>query len=147
MADTSVEMDAETRDELLGRGGIGVISLSTPDKESPHSIPVSYGYDATETTLYFRLAVGADSGKGELNGRDVSFVTYDRADGWRSVVANGRLEDVDEESIATETLEGLDRVDIPLVDMFDEPTRTVSFEFFRLVPEEISGRKEADIRE
>lgn len=139
-------MEADERDEFLGRGGVGVISLSTPGDDSPHTIPVSYGYDATETTLYFRLAVGADSRKGDLRDRAATFVTYGREDGWRSVVASGRLEETTEETIATETLDGLDRVDIPLVDVFDRPTRTVSFEFFRLVPGEITGRKESAIR-
>lgn len=145
MVADSIEMDADERDELLGRGGVGVISLSTPDEEHPHSIPISYGYDASETTLYFRLAVGPDGGKGDLSDRAVSFVAYGQEDGWQSVVATGRLEDVADEAIATETLAGLDRVDIPLIDMFGEPTRTVSFEFFRLVPEEFTGRKEAAI--
>lgn len=39
-------MEADERDEFLGRGGVGVISLSTPGDDSPHTIPVSYGYDA-----------------------------------------------------------------------------------------------------
>jgi uncharacterized protein len=147
MAKHTVEMEADKRDEFLGRGGIGVISLSVPGDEGPHSVPVSYGYDAAETTLYFRLAVGADSRKGDLYDRAVSFVTYGREDGWRSVVARGRLEETTEEDIATRTLAGLDRVEIPLVEAFDEPTRTVSFEFFCLVPEELTGRKESAITE
>lgn len=81
-----------------------------------------------------------------MRDRAATFVTYGREDGWRSVVASGRLEETTEETIATETLDGLDRVDIPLVDVFDRPTRTVSFEFFRLVPGEITGRKESAIR-
>lgn len=145
--DDSTDLPVEQRDEFLGRGGVGVISLSTPDEGCPHSVPVSYGYDASETIFYFRLAIGADSAKGELDGRAVSFVTYGHEDGWRSVVASGRLERADEESIATSTLEGLDHVDIPLVDIFDRPTRTVAFEFFRLVPDELTGRSEETIRE
>lgn len=147
MASDTVELEVEERDEFLGRGGVGVISLSTPGDDAPHTIPVSYGYDATEATFYFRLAVDADGGKGELRDRAVSFVTYGDEGGWRSVVASGRLEGTTEEGIAAETLAGLDRVEIPLVDVFEEPTRTVSFEFFRLVPEEITGRKESAIRE
>lgn len=145
--DDNTDLPADERDEFLGRGGVGVISLSTPEEGSPHSIPVSYGYDAGETTFYFRLAVGADSAKGELEGRAVSFVTYGHEQGWRSVVAKGELERADEESIATATLEGLDHVDIPLIDVFDRSTRTVSFEFFRLVPEELTGRREGMVRE
>jgi uncharacterized protein len=81
-----------------------------------------------------------------LNGRPVLFVIYGQEDGWQSVVTSGRLEDVDEEPIALETLDGLDHVDIPLIDMFTRPTRTVSFEFFRLVPDEIVGRKEVKVQ-
>jgi len=145
MSETDLgEMDTNERDDFLGDGGTGVISFATTTDEAPHSIPVSYGYDALESTFYFRLAVGPDSDKGEVAGRAVSFVIYGQGeDGWRSVVATGSLEETTEESIATETLAGLDRVHIPLVDVFATPPREVPFEFYRLVPDELSGRKEA----
>jgi len=140
MSGTRVAMTDERRDDFLGRGGTGVLSLSTADGP-PHAVPVSYGYDHTAATFYFRLAVGGGRSKGELPDRPVSFVTYDVADGdWHSVVAEGRLEDVDQPDIETETLAGLDHVDIPLFDSFDEPTRAVSFEFYRLVPERLTAR-------
>ncbi len=145
--DDTIELDPEERDKLLGTGGTGVLAFSSAGDEPPHSIPVSYGYDATESVFYFRLATAPDSEKGELADRGISFVTYGSEEGWRSVVARGRLEDVEEEAIATETLDGLDHVDIPLLDVFDRPTRTVSFEFFRLLPEELTGLKESAIRE
>jgi uncharacterized protein len=145
--DDTIELDPRDRDEFLGTGGTGVLAFSSDGDEPPHSIPVSYGYDANESVFYFRLATGPDSEKGDLPGRAVSFVAYGKDDGWRSVVARGRLEDVTEEAIATETLNGLDHVDIPLLDVFDRPTRTVSFEFFRLLPEETTGRKESRIRD
>lgn len=145
--DSIVEMDPAERDRFLGNGGVGVISLSTTEGERPYTVPVSYGYDASEGVFYFRLATGSEHAKGELRGRVVSFVVHGREDGWRSVVAGGRLEATDEEAVATETLAGLDRVEIPLVEMFEEPTRTVSFEFVRLVPEEIHGRRESPVVE
>jgi len=158
--DTPVAMDAEERDEFLGNGGTGVLSLSTTGAEAPHSVPVSYGYDATDETFYFRLAVGPDSEKGDLADRAVTFVTYgpdgesaagtegetgsaDPSDErWHSVVAQGRLEGVDEGDVATESLAGLERVDIPLVDVFDETVRSTAFEFYRLRPDQLTGRKE-----
>lgn len=140
MSTTSVAMSDERRDEFLGRGGTGVLALST-DEGPPHAVPVSYGYDETAAVFYFRLAVGADRSKGELPDRSVTFVTYDTEDGdWHSVVAEGRLEDVEREGVETETLEGLHRVDIPLVGAFDHPTREVGFEFYRLVPDALTGR-------
>jgi nitroimidazol reductase NimA-like FMN-containing flavoprotein (pyridoxamine 5'-phosphate oxidase superfamily) len=142
-AESTVAMTATERDEFLGRGGTGVLSLASGEGP-PHSVPVSYGYDSSAETFYFRLSVGADRSKGELADRPVSFVTYDEtADGWRSVVASGRLEDVESEGIGTETLAGLDKVDMPLIEMFESPVRAVSFEFYRLVPEELTGRAES----
>jgi len=144
MADkNSVRLDADERDTLLGTGGTGVLSLSISGEESPHSIPVSYGYDASAETFYFRLAAGRDSQKGELNGRAVTFVAYQQPeDLWQSVVAQGSLESTTDEDIAIDTLAGLERVSIPFVDIFGKPTADVTFEFYRLEPEELTARKE-----
>ena len=145
MTDTeSIELDDDARDELLGNGGTGVISLSTAADDAPHSLPVSYGYDATAETFYFRLATDGDSEKGELADRPVSFVTYDQTDDeWQSVVAAGVLESTANEEIATETLAGLERVTIPYVDIFGEPLEDVSFEFYRLDPASLTARQES----
>ncbi|WP_225336320.1 pyridoxamine 5'-phosphate oxidase family protein [Halomicrobium urmianum] len=144
--DSPIEMDEKERDEFLGNGGTGVLSLSTSGDDSPHSVPVSYGYDRSESTFYFRLSNGES--KGDLDGRPVAFVTYgDDDERWRSVVARGHLEDVDNEDIATESLDGLDHVDIPLIDIFHAPTREVDFEFHRLVPDELTARIESEFRQ
>ncbi|WP_135304638.1 pyridoxamine 5'-phosphate oxidase family protein [Haloarcula amylovorans] len=142
--DDSVEMDEADVDAFLDNGGTGVLSLSTDADEAPHTVPVSYGYDAETRTFYFRLSVGAKRSKPDLADHPVSFVVHrEEDDRWRSVVANGRLEGVEESGIETETLDGLDRVEIPLVDIFDEPTRVVPFEFYRLVPDNLTGRAES----
>jgi hypothetical protein len=135
--------DAE-RDDRLETGGVGVLAMADSGQPMPHAVPVSYGYDAETNVFYFRLATGPDSEKGKLADRAVTFVTYgiDDDDRWWSVVANGRLESVDEPDIATDTLEGLGRVRIPLVDIFGVPPKEVVFEFVRLVPDELTGRKE-----
>lgn len=138
------ELSEDERDAFLGVGGTGVLSLSTSTDESPHSIPVSYGYDAAAETFYFRLAAGSDSEKGELADRPVTFVAYGQDDDrWQSVVARGRLESTTEASIATETLEGFSQIHIPYVDIFGDPPRLVSFEFYRLLPTEIGTRRES----
>lgn len=138
------EMAAAERDDFLGVGGTGVLSVVRPDADRPHAVPVSYGYDAEEPAFYFRLATGANSRKGELAGRGASFVVHgETGNGWRSVVAEGTLERTTDESVATRTLDGLRRVEIPYVDVFDRPTREVSFEFFYLDPEELTARMEA----
>lgn len=143
--DVSLEMDEEDRDAFLGTGGTGVISLSPTDSdESPHSVPVSYGYDATDKVFYFRIAVGPDSEKGDLADRPVSFVVHGRLDdSWASVVAKGRLRATDEAAVGTDALKGFEQVHIPLVDIFGRPTRDVPFEFYRLVPDQLTARMES----
>jgi nitroimidazol reductase NimA-like FMN-containing flavoprotein (pyridoxamine 5'-phosphate oxidase superfamily) len=146
MVETTIEMDREAVDQFLESSGTGVISLSTTGQEPPHSVPVSYGYDDEEGTFYFRLAVGPDSEKGELAGRPATFVTYDTVeDRWQSVVARGRLSDIEEDQ-PQEALAGLERVHIPLVDIFGQQPGIVEFEFLRLVPDELTGRKEESSR-
>jgi nitroimidazol reductase NimA-like FMN-containing flavoprotein (pyridoxamine 5'-phosphate oxidase superfamily) len=144
MSDTeATAMDADERDAFLGIGGTGVISFSGSEDEPPHSVPVSYGYDRSETNFYFRLAVGSDSDKGEIAGDPVTFVIYGQQDGgWRSVIIKGHLAETTEASVATESLEGLQQVHIPLVDIFGRPIKDVPFEFYRLSPYEITCRKE-----
>lgn len=136
-------MDESERDGFLGTGGTGVIAFATATEEPPHSIPVSYGYDPIEEIFYFRLAADADSEKRAVAGRAVSLVYGQEETGWRSVVAKGSLEKTTEESIATDTLQGLERVHISLVDVFGRPPGEVPFEFYRLVPETLTSRKEA----
>jgi nitroimidazol reductase NimA-like FMN-containing flavoprotein (pyridoxamine 5'-phosphate oxidase superfamily) len=140
----SIELNEDDRDERLGTGGTGVLSFCRSDGEPPHSVPVSYGYDASETSFYFRLAVDPGSAKDGISDHDVTFVVYDRMDDeWWSVVATGRLEATTEESVATETLQGFQHVHIPFVDIFGRPPKDVPFEFYRLVPNELTGRKES----
>lgn len=137
-------MTEDECDELLEQVTSGVLSLTTGSDEPPHSLPVSFGYDAVASTFYFRIADHPESQKGDLGGRPVSFVTYDHDDSgeYRSVVAQGTLEPTVDDDIATETLTGLERVTIPYVDIFGEPPGDVDFEFYRLVPDRLTGRKE-----
>jgi len=137
-------MDADERDEFLGRSGTGVLSLSTAADDSPHSVPVSYGYDPVEEVFYFRLAVGDESERRDPADRGITFVTYGEHGGrWKSVVASGRLVSTTDESVSTEALSGLERTrEIPIVDVFGEPTSQVEFEFYRLDPDRLTGRVE-----
>lgn len=140
----TVVMDAEECDAFLGSGGTGVLALAETSGGPPHAVPVSYGYDETEDVFYFRLSTSGDSAKGELSDRAVTFVTYgQRDDEWRSVVAKGSLQGTTDESVAIDSLAGLRQVEIPLVDIFGESPKDVAFEFYRLDPEELTGRKES----
>jgi len=136
--------DAE-RDEFLGDGGTGVLSFATDPDEPPMSIPVSYGYFADADSIYFRLSMPDDSRKESLVDNPVSFVVHHETDaGWRSVVATGRLESVAEAPYDSAALQGLWAVDIPTVDVFEQPPSEIPFETYRLRPDAISGRKEVE---
>ncbi|QCJ46375.1 MULTISPECIES: pyridoxamine 5'-phosphate oxidase family protein [Haloprofundus] len=143
----SVEVSDEARDEFLGNGGTGVISFNAAESDdAPYARPVSYGYDPSDTTFFFRLAFGPESEKREVVGASapVTFVVHDRGDeGWQSVVASGRLERVTEAAIDSDVVQAIRRVHIPLVDVFERHPRELEFEFYRLVADSVSARKEA----
>jgi hypothetical protein len=132
----------DDREAVLGRGGVGVLSFSTSADESPHSVPVSYGYDAETDALYFRLAVGGDSAKLELLDNPATFVVYQEGDdGYESVVAQGELDSIAEADVSTDALDGLSRVDIPLFDVFERDVREVEFDFYRLSATDVTGKR------
>lgn len=141
---SSVKLDEGERNELLERGGTGVISFTTGIDEPPYSLPVSYGYDETNGHFYFHLADGTGTKWDVMQDGDlVSFVTFDRDDGdWWSVVATGTLEGIPEDTVDPVVAEAMRRVQIPLFDVFDAPTRELTFRFFRLDPDDVTGRKE-----
>ncbi|MFP8956653.1 pyridoxamine 5'-phosphate oxidase family protein [Natrialbaceae archaeon A-CW3] len=155
------ELEDDELQSVLGTGGTGVLSFSTKGDEPPRTIPVSYGYDPVESTLYFRLATSPDHPPKTLDDHAVSFVAYDtddaksengesapndkssKNDRWWSVVAKGRLENIERETIGTDALAGLDRVEIPLIDIFGTHPREIQFDFCRLEPTSLTGRRES----
>jgi len=142
---TAIQLSDSEINEFLDRVDTGVLSLSTPVDEPPHSVPVSFGYNAEQTVFYFRIADLPPETKGELEGRAVSFVSYaedESVDGYVSVVAEGTLESTTRSDIATEALAGFEGVTIPFVDIFGQPPAEVDFSFYRLVPTTLTGRKE-----
>jgi hypothetical protein len=143
----AVEMDDDERDEFLGRSGTGVLSLSTVDDAPPYSVPVSYGYDPVEAVFYFRLAVGAEREKGDPTDRGTTFVVHGRDGGrWKSVVASGRLVSTTDDAVSKASLAGLERTtEIPILDLFGEPTSEVTFAFYRLDPNRLTGRVERSV--
>lgn len=134
-------MEHSECEALLDTTATGVLSLSSPADGPPHSIPVSYGYDTVDSVLYFRLAEDPDGEKGSLDERAVSFGVHgrdDETDRWKSVIAHGNLERTTKKGIELDTLEGLERVNIDLVDIFEVPVGDIDFGFFGLVPDRLT---------
>lgn len=137
-----VQLSDDERTEFLGNGGTGVLSFATESDEPPFSIPVSYGYFADAKALYFRLAFPDESPKRSLVDDPASFVVHrETDDGWRSVVTTGHLEEVSDAPYESSALQGMWAVDIPRVDIFDRPPEEIPFRTFRLIGEQLSGRK------
>lgn len=134
--------DAEI-ETFLGNGGTGVLALAADDES--YAIPISYGFDATDGTFYVRLAFHPDSEKRRFLGpnRTVSLVvSEERADGWRSVVARGRLRETGEAAIDSSVVEAIHRVDIPFFTILDRSARELDFELYRLRPETLTGHRQ-----
>ncbi len=75
----------------------------------------------------------------------VSLVVFDEtADGWRSVVATGTLEELADFDPESATVQQMWAVQIPTVDVFDRPRDEIDFQDFCLEPESVSGRKSVD---
>ncbi len=138
-----VQLSEDERDEFLGTGGTGVLSFGTGVEEPPSALPVSYGYSAATEGFYFRLSSPPGSDKEAITDRMVSFVTYDETDeGWRSVVATGRLGRIRDLPYDSTAVQGMWAIEIPTVDMFDRPPSEVEFDEYCLEPDTITGRKE-----
>lgn len=136
-------LSPEEIDEFLGRGGTGVIAFATEPEEPPVSIPVSYGYNADLEAFYFQLSFPRESRKEDLIPRHVSFVVHEETDdGWRSVVATGRLEEISESPYESAAIQGMWAIEIPIVEIFDRPWTEVTFRYFLLEPETVTGRAE-----
>jgi nitroimidazol reductase NimA-like FMN-containing flavoprotein (pyridoxamine 5'-phosphate oxidase superfamily) len=142
----SISLDEDERAAFLEPGGTGVLSFATGVDQPPYSLPVSYGYDRASGTFFLRLGVVPDGEKLDYVAEDrpVSLVVHgETADSWHSVVATGHLKEVTESAIGSAARQGLQRVEIPLFEVFDRPTDEVEFRFVRLDPAEITGRREA----
>lgn len=141
MAERSVTMNRETIDEFLGSGGTGVLSLAKDD--TPYALPVSYGYDAATQEFYLRLSMHPDSRKQRFldDSTECQLVVYDQVDkDWCSVIATGKLTEVEETEITPQVVEGIRRAELPLIEIIDEPQETVEFRIFRLSVFELTGR-------
>ena len=142
-----LQMTDDEIDEFLGRGGTGVLSFATASDEPPVSIPISYGYNANEGLLYYQLSTPEGSRKGDLVDKPVSFVAYDQTDSrWESIVATGTLDDIEGKPYESSAVQGMWAIEIPRVDIFERPRDEVTFHFFSLDPDTLTGRKEVPSR-
>jgi hypothetical protein len=139
----AVAMDATEIAEFLESQRTGVLSLARSD--DAYGVPVSYAYDQDGSDVYFRLGYAEASLKREFvdAAEHVSFAVYAETEaGWKSVLAQGRLEEVAANSLDSQVAEAIQQLDIPFVTIFDRPASKLEFRLTRLSLDRLTGRKE-----
>ena len=131
-------------DEFLGRMETGVLSLAR--EEDPYAIPISFGYDATTRTFYFRLVSTPESKKRAFleSSPDVRLVVYDESNDkttYWSVVASGTLEEIDPSRMTVEQIEQYGSAKRPLFEIWGAEKEELDIQLYRLSPEELTGRQ------
>lgn len=138
------EMSRSEIDDFLSDHETGALSLAR--EEEPYSIPISYGYDATDRVFYMRLVSTPDSQKRRFlaSGPESRLVVYDGNDDgtlYRSVVAAGTLEEVDPASLSVQQIEQYGEAKRPLFEIWGKEKDDLDIQLYRLDPDELSGRR------
>lgn len=134
---TSAETDA-----FLGRHETGVLSMAQAD--DPYSIPISYGYDATNRRFFVRLVSTPESEKRRFlsSSPKVRLVVYEEAEPvYRSVVAAGRLEEVPRDELTVDHIEQYGDSRRPLFEIWGQSKRDLDIKLYLFDPDELSGRR------
>jgi nitroimidazol reductase NimA-like FMN-containing flavoprotein (pyridoxamine 5'-phosphate oxidase superfamily) len=131
-------------DDFLSRQESGVLSLAR-DCE-PYAVPISYGYDPSERTLYMRLVSSPESDKRSYleSGPTARFVVYNESDDGQiywSVVAEGTLEEIEPDSLSVDQIEQYSESKRPLFEIWGAEKDDLTIQLFRFAPSELSGRK------
>ncbi|WP_435182880.1 pyridoxamine 5'-phosphate oxidase family protein [Halobellus sp. EA9] len=142
-AEVGVEMTDEEITAFLTRQGHGVLSFAG---EEPYSLPISFGYDVLENRCIFQLVFHDESTKREriASSSRVTLVSYEwrGPDDWRSVIIDGDLRWIDDES--PEVLDAsevfAEYASLAGLAVFDRPTPDLDPEWYELEIESMSGR-------
>lgn len=140
----ATSMDALAIAEFLESQRTGVLSLAMGN--DGYAVPVSFAYDDAGPFVYFRLGYAPESRKRAfVEAADrVSFVVYDDTDvGWKSVVAEGRLETLSENSLGSSIVEAVNVLDIPYFSVHRRDPSDLEFSIVRLHVDSLSGIVEA----
>lgn len=135
----AVDMSADEIDDLLGRQGVGTLSLA--DDDETYAIPESFGYDGEH--LYFQLVRNGESRKMrfiETTGTATFTVWVEQPA--RSVVVRGTIEPVPagDEMAASNAI--AENATLPTLNVVPDSTvDQLEMDYYRLVPDELTGRK------
>lgn len=138
------EMGRAEIDEFVGSRETGVLTLAKEDE--PYSIPISYGYDASEGAFYMRLVSTPESEKRAFlnSSPDIKLVIYDGTDDrtmYRSVVADGTLEELDPAELSVDQIEQYGEAKRPLFEIWGKGRDELDIKLYEFQPETIEGRR------
>ncbi len=139
---TEAKMGPEEIDEFIATRETGVLTLARENE--PYSIPISYGYNATDRTFYMRLVSTPESEKRAFlsSSPTVRLVIYDGTDDdsmYWSVVAKGALEELDPAALSVEDIEQYGDARRPLFEVWGEGRDELDIQLYQFTPEEING--------
>lgn len=140
--DQETELSPMETDAFLEDHETGVLSLARDDE--PYAVPVSYGYDPEDRRIYLRLVTTPDSEKQRflVDASRASLVVYETdGDGYRSVVAAGRLSEVDREELTVEHVERFGDAKRPLFEMWATGRASLDITLYHLDPDDLGGRR------
>jgi len=141
---TASAMDALEIADFLASQQTGVLSLANGD--TGYAVPVSFTYDDSGPYVYLRLGYSPDSKKRAfVEAADVvTFVVYDHTDeGWKSVVLEGRLEELSRTSLDSSIVEAVEGLQIPYFSVHRRPASDLEFSILRIAISSVSGIEEA----
>lgn len=137
------EMSPDELDGFLGRQESGVLSLVRDG--DPYSIPISYGYDPSSRSFFLRLVSTHDSEKQAWleESPSASLVVYEESEdgtAYRSVVANGHLDELSPDELSVEDVRQYGTATRPLFEIWDSEKDELEINLYTFEPEELTGR-------
>lgn len=139
----AASMSDDEIDSFLRERGSGTLSLT--DKQETYAVPESFGYDGDY--LYFQFVHSDDSHKmAFLETTDVAtFTTFTDNRPGQSVIVRGPIEPVAKEDEVCASRAFSANSVVPMLNVsVDKSVDELSFEFYKLCPVDISGRKFGD---
>ena len=136
-------MSDDEIDSFLRERGSGTLSLT--DEQETYAVPESFGYDGDY--LYFQFVHSDDSHKMTfLETTDVAtFTTFTDNRPGQSVIVRGPIDSVPTEDEVRASRAFSSNSVVPMLNVsINKSVDELSFEFYRLRPDDISGRKFGD---
>lgn len=140
MDTTAASMDALEISAFLETQSAGVLAMGTT--EGVYAVPVSYATLDGGQDLFFRLGYGPESQKRRFieEADTATFVVFGETEsGWKSVIAEGRIDPVAESNLETAVIQAVERLHIPFFQVHRHPADELEFSIVRIDVDRLSG--------